>query len=957
MKKLFTFFLIVAFSVSFSVQAKSTLVKSATEFSNAWSAATDGDTILCAPGSYGLGKDKLAFPANGIITVRSQYEEPDSMAILQMQMTGSNIEEGVIAGLVFEYVHLQHIDANRDDGHIIYFNKFYGNIAELVFRHCEVSGGVRGLFRSVKPANVAATDSTEEIVYSSCGDIEYFEMSDCKVSYTFIKSGNNWPLVYFGHLPIEMHFLRNTFYDMPYMKSIFTMNYADTELGRNAEITFDNNTVCVTGPTGGLINTGTYLGQESVFNFNNNLLLLPNWINDLNLHPDSIGTIPQIIGCRYGIINASHNLVEGYRRWASGQNVDAETGEGAFLALDTVPQYTMADLNLSWSDFLNPEGGDYSYMYNIPLATAGSDGGPIGDPRWVLTFDDPKNLTVVANAEGAVVTPAMGVYESGSEVSVSASEVVGFTFKNWQDTLGNVISAENPYTFTISSDTYLVAYYEELLSRVIDVNFRGTNTATYSLAPEQEIYYVGDEVTITVNTHYLNDFLGWSDGSTELSRSFVVANDTTIVASFKQYPYMLAWDFCQLTANNTRFTSLEANHYVDEANKGVMDYVTGDTIAADFQTRNNKFTTEGKELHHCALRRTPAENFDNPDYLFVKFSTLGYSDIMVKSALASDNCVHLVQKMQYSLNGTDYIDFAVDTLPSAEADWNQVWFPLQGVLPQEAENQEEVYVRWIADPTSERVKLATLEEATYEYAYISQIVILGDDGNGGASWRVRPYDYYQAGDVVEVPGIKLTLGGGTNVWSVSDSLNVYNGVTYISSLNGTVNPVDDNGKKFSDSGLAPTVGAFYKFEPSESGTLDVALIVNPNKTSYIIEDNVALPDYNGFSYPEKTYTSFTIDLTKDKVYHIFSQGSKMGIMGFVFNIAGGLDKAELSTQIFANNGSLFVQLNKVESIRVYDLLGRTVKSLELREGLNEIKGLSKGIYLVRLGSETIKIQL
>jgi hypothetical protein len=169
--------------------------------------------------------------------------------------------------------------------------------------------------------------------------------------------------------------------------------------------------------------------------------------------------------------------------------------------------------------------------------------------------------------------------------------------------------------------------------------------------------------------------------------------------------------------------------------------------------------------------------------------------------------------------------------------------------------------------------------------------------------------------------------------------------------------VDDNGKKFSDSGLAPTVGAFYKFEPSESGTLDVALIVNPNKTSYIIEDNVALPDYNGFSYPEKTYTSFTIDLTKDKVYHIFSQGSKMGIMGFVFNIAGGLDKAELSTQIFANNGSLFVQLNKVESIRVYDLLGRTVKSLELREGLNEIKGLSKGIYLVRLGSETIKIQL
>jgi hypothetical protein len=622
-----------------------------------------------------------------------------------------------------------------------------------------------------------------------------------------------------------------------------------------------------------------------------------------------------------------------------------------------MPQYTMADLELSWSDFLNPQAGDYSYMYNIPLATAGSDGGPIGDPRWVMTFADPKNLTLVSNAEGAVVTPAMGVYESGTEVTISASEVVGFTFQNWQDTLGNVVSAENPYTFNITSDTYLVAYYEELLSRAITIRLNGTNTATYSLSPAREIYYVGDEVTITVNAHYLNDFLGWSDGSKELSRSFVVANDTTIVANFRQYPYMLAWDFCQLTANNTRFSSLEANHYVNEANKGEMNYVTGDTLAADFQTRNNKFTAEGKELHYSALRRTPAANFDNPDYLFVKFSTLGYTHITVKSAIASDNCVHLVQKMQYSLNGSDYIDFAVDTLPSAEADWNQVWFPLQGTLPKEAQNREEVYVRWIADKTSERVKLASLEEVAYEYLYISQIVILGDDGNGGASWRVKPYDYYLAGDVVEVPGIKLTLGGGTNVWSVSDSVFVFDGVTYISALNGTVNPVDDNNKKFSSSGLPPTVGAFYKFEPFHNGTLKVALVVNANKTSFIIEDNVALPNYNPFSFTEKTYASFDINVTGGKTYYMFSEGSKMGIMGFVYRVPDDLNKAKLTTQIFANNGSLFVKLNKAESIKVYDLLGRTVKSLELREGLNEINGLSRGIYLVRLGSETVKIQL
>jgi len=955
MKKRFTLFMLVAFCISLATMARNTVVSSSAEFGNAWGALTDGDTISFAPGLMNIGNRTL--PATGgTFTFRSQYDHPDSMAIVQLQISGVNTEEGITTGLIFENLHLQYRNTSGTSGQIIYFNKVYADISIVAFRNCEISQSVRSLIRTVKPDNIPATDSTEAVEYTSSGDLEYLEMTDCIVHNTFASSSHDWPLLYFGHLPIEVYIARNTFYDMPYNKSIFTMNYAVPELGRNAEITFENNTVCITGPTQGIVVTGTYLGQESEFNFHNNLFLVPYWENDLNLH-DSLYSAPRIISCRYGIINASHNLVEGYARWESGQNIDAETGDGAFLALDTMPQYTMADLELSWSDFLNPEGGDYSYMYNIPLATAGSDGGPIGDPRWVMTFADPKNLTLVSNAEGAVVTPAMGVYESGTEVTISASEVVGFTFQNWQDTLGNVVSAENPYTFNITSDTYLVAYYEELLSRAITIRLNGTNTATYSLSPAREIYYVGDEVTITVNAHYLNDFLGWSDGSKELSRSFVVANDTTIVANFRQYPYMLAWDFCQLTANNTRFSSLEANHYVNEANKGEMNYVTGDTLAADFQTRNNKFTAEGKELHYSALRRTPAANFDNPDYLFVKFSTLGYTHITVKSAIASDNCVHLVQKMQYSLNGTDYIDFAVDTLPSAEADWNQVWFPLQGTLPKEAQNREEVYVRWIADKTSERVKLASLEEVAYEYLYISQIVILGDDGNGGASWRVKPYDYYLAGDVVEVPGIKLTLGGGTNVWSVSDSVFVFDGVTYISALNGTVNPVDANNKKFSSSGLAPTVGAFYKFEPSRDGTLDVALVVNPNKTSFIIEDNVALSDYNAFSYPVKTYISFKLNLTAGKTYHIFSEGSKMGIMGFVYEIAGGLGKAELSTQIFANNGSLFVKLNKAESIKVYDLLGRTVKSLELREGLNEINGLSRGIYLVRLGSETVKIQL
>ena len=949
MRKQLSFLFLLMVCFSFALQAKNTVVKTKTDFTTAWGALADGDTISVAyNGGVALNTGTVTMSAaGGTITLRAA--DPDSIPLLQIGIEGATLADGKTCGLIFENLHLQYRSPDGTSGQIIYFNKKYANISKLIFRNCEISRSVRSLFRSVKP------DNAGDVTYSSCGDVDYFEMTNCLVHNTFY-SGHNWPLVYFGHLPVEVNFKNNTFYDMPYLKSVFTMNYAATDQGRNAVINFENNTVCLSGPTNGLISTGSYLGQEAQFNFNNNLLIVPNWVNASNLH-DTLYANPKVVVAKFGMISAQNNLIQGYNNWTSGQSIDATTGEGAFVSLDTVPQYTMTDLGVSMSDFTNPEGGNYSYLFNSKLATSGKDGKPIGDPRWVLTYKNPVNFTASADIAEAVVTPLKGVFEKGDSVTVSSTVVVGYTFKNWQDALGNVVSTQNPYKFQINSNTNLIAHYEALMSRTVTVSLKGTSTASYSIAPVQPTYYVGDVITTTLNDHAVNTFKGWSDGIMTMVRKDTIKDNLTLTANFEQAPYLLAWDFCNITANNQKFSNLVANHYADTLNTGMMNYVGLDTISKDFQTRNNKFTLTG--LNNCALRKTPSANFANPDYLFIKFSTKGRTGLKVTSSIGSDNCAYRIQKMQYSLNGKDYIDFAKDSLPAEGETGFGSWFKLNGSLPAAANNQDTVYVRWVADPTSNLLAVSTSDKS-FEYLYISKIVVLMAEDLGGASWRVDPVKSYTPGQVIEsVPGIKLTLGGTGNVWTTAAATRVINGVTYLGNLNGNGNPKDPNNGNFSSSGLPPVTGTFYKFEVAAEGTLEAAVIVNAGKKSYITEDAVALTNYNGFTVAVKADTAYKIPVAAGKTYHFFSEGSKMGISGFVYTPKDPLALKPVKTLngIYTSGNVLFVNAVKAEVMEVFDIAGKRVFATRLSEGLNMFNSLNKGLYIVKIGNEKTKVIL
>jgi hypothetical protein len=513
------------------------------------------------------------------------------------------------------------------------------------------------------------------------------------------------------------------------------------------------------------------------------LILTPNWSDDLNNSPDSAEySIPSVIKCSGGLIEAKNNVIDSLNYWLSGQVLD-EDGQGGFIMCDSVPTYTMDDLELGWSDFADPQGNDFSYLSTEQLATAATDGGPVGDPRWLKSFTTPRTFTAVTNIEEATVTPARAYYEDGASVTVTASDVDGFRFISWKNVADETtLSTENPYTFNITSDLDVRAEYEELEVRNVEISVSNSSSASYTIDPEKSTYYEGDAITITVDTHYLNDFLGWSDGNMDLTRSIVIGDeDVILTADFSEYPYLVAWDLHQVTGNNT-FTDLAANYYIDDANQGVMNAVS-QGVQVSLSTRNNKF--EGKEVFNCIMRKTLAENISDPDYFYIKFSTIGYQNLKVKSTIAAENATFKVQKMQYSLDGINYTDFATDTV---SGDWYQIWRTFDAFLPAEAENKDNVYVRWIADNTSEQLLYDGVTDFL-EYFVVSKIFVFIDQESTSSKEIAtsETYEVYSVDDRLFVNAKKSALA---EVYSILGSkitqVSVNPGINEISGLNSGV---------------------------------------------------------------------------------------------------------------------------------------------------------------------------
>ncbi|WP_243349323.1 pectinesterase family protein [Parabacteroides sp. FAFU027] len=337
------------------------------------------------------------------------------------------------------------------------------------------------------------------------------------------------------------------------------------------------------------------------------------------------------------------------------------------LLTNTASTSTSANLNI---DYLRISGTVY-----VP---------PVNPVHKVTTTVSP------AGAGGISISPVGNEFDEGTNVTLTASSrSFGYQFKEWQDSKGNVLSSTSPFTFKLMTDTSVVAVYQPLTTYNFNVNVTGSQWGQVSLspAPTGGKYEAGTTVTMTVVPNNVTKFSYWDDLSTTTSRTVLVNNDVTYAATFDEIPFIAGWDFRVDSPKSSR----TGDYYSDSANKGVFDMLNQDGSVASWLSHTGAFNPSLP----CAYKWTAGTSFaTNQRYFQTSFSTTGYNNIVVKSQIAGNYQHYLTQKMQASLDGTNFTDLKTMNVSTT------TWSDFNDTLPAQYSNQNRVYIRWVPDVTS-----------------------------------------------------------------------------------------------------------------------------------------------------------------------------------------------------------------------------------------------------------------
>ena len=145
------------------------------------------------------------------------------------------------------------------------------------------------------------------------------------------------------------------------------------------------------------------------------------------------------------------------------------------------PTYTLSvSVSPSGAGSVSPSGGEYESGVQVTLTASPAsgytfdywEGGASGtSPTVTITMDSDKNLTAnfkattqtytlttwVSPSGAGSISPSGGEYESGEQVTLTASPASGYTFDHWS---GSASGTTSTITITMDSDKSLTAHFE-----------------------------------------------------------------------------------------------------------------------------------------------------------------------------------------------------------------------------------------------------------------------------------------------------------------------------------------------------------------------------------------------------------------------------------------------------------------------------------------------------------------
>ena len=571
-------------------------------------------------------------------------------------------------------------------------------IDTLEFINCELTELCRSIFRG--QVDGAGED------FSGAGTMKLFRMENCVVHNGF-RQANAMPAIYMAQPVNEMIFRNNTFYDLTYLNGLVSFGTMTENTGRQAvTVIFENNTLCAWSKSS-LLGYAGGVSTESVFHIKNNMILQPNWVDDMNgrfgdtngVHDDT-QTIEEnpsatngpltetelqeriekgvvLTNLDGGLVQQENNMLYGYKYQNLAESIDL--GDVIPIGDDENEEaefhyYTMEDVPFAWTDFADAQNDFFQINLNNPAYTAGKNGAPLGDTN------------------------------------------------NYTDKVIKVVT--------------------------LNVSVVGSKSAKVTVTPEKSAYTSGDEVTLTADCNgSLNTFKGWSNGMTEQTITITLEDDIDIAANFEEISYLAVWNLDDIATNNVVKTPPVAVNYGEGltlnyaryiAEEGV--YKTGEEGCAEYdgakkaiQTRNNKVSGD---IRNCFLITTPNTQFmageeGKADYLIINVDEAQAAS-KLQFYVASDNIPYNKYVVSYTSDGDTWTDATTFEM-EGKSQTNQ-WYLVEAKLPALAKDSQ---IRIKGDETSgmaltdEMQQLLELEalEITTEFLFIAEIILSPDNGS------------------------------------------------------------------------------------------------------------------------------------------------------------------------------------------------------------------------------------
>jgi len=294
------------------------------------------------------------------------------------------------------------------------------------------------------------------------------------------------------------------------------------------------------------------------------------------------------------------------------------------------------------------------------------------------------------------VSPAGTVFDAETSITVTATKNFGYKFVNWTDANNQVVSTDEAYTFSISTNTALKANFEKINTYALNYKVEGgakdymiSASPVPTVVEGKNMYEEGTEVTLTASSNDILTFTNWNDGETGAERKINMNADQSFTAAYSSKDFIAGWDFYK-EAKSGRAADFAAED--NDADQLILRDADGN--AYGWLDKSN--SAGGYEGKNAAVNWTTVSTKPlGETYWQTKVNATAFTDIKVKSCMLYNYNAYETYNVEYSLNGTDWTKVGAINMPGAKA-----WTDGEFTLPSDANNKAEVYIRWIADKTS-----------------------------------------------------------------------------------------------------------------------------------------------------------------------------------------------------------------------------------------------------------------